>query len=97
VKMVTWRDENDKECTFKITQVPNDITIPENALYYTHQEPKINPAYDETKNYMGRSQRKEWSAIGLVGRLRIIKGYPKSPRWIKIQDIDENVEEYLAV
>ena len=97
VKMVTWRDENDKECTFKITQVPNDITIPENAVYYTHQEPKINPAYDETKNYMGRSRRKEWSAIGLVGRLRIIKGYPKSPRWIKIQDIDENVEEYLAV
>jgi hypothetical protein len=97
VKMVTWRDENDKECTFKITHVPNDITIPENAVYYTHQSPKINPEYDETKNYMGRSQRKEWSAIGLVGRLRILKGYPKSPRWIKIQDIDENVEEYLAV
>jgi hypothetical protein len=97
VKMVTWRDENDKECTFKITHVPNDITIPENAVYYTHQSPKINPEYDKTKNYVGRSQRKEWSAIGLVGRLRILKGYPKSPRWIKIQDIDENVEEYLAV
>ena len=31
--------------------------------------PKINPNYDKEKSYISREDRKEWSAIGLVGTL----------------------------
>ena len=33
--------------------------------------PTLNPAYDESHNYTSRSARKEWSPIGMVGRLRV--------------------------
>lgn len=32
----------------------------------------INPEYDNTQNYVGRELRKEWAAVGLVGKLVIV-------------------------
>jgi hypothetical protein len=98
VDMVTWRDEDDKEHTFTINTIPDDIEVPETATYYQDTDvPKLNPKYDKTLKYTERGKRKEWGAVGLVGRLRVLKTYPKSSRWIKLQDIDSEVEEYLAV
>lgn len=34
-------------------------------------QPKINPDYDNAKPYIGRSQRKEWSAVGMLGQLLV--------------------------
>jgi len=98
VDMVTWRDEDDKELTFTINTIPDDLEVPETATYYQDTGvPKLNPKYDETLEYTERGKRKEWGAVGLVGRLRVLKTYPKSSRWVKLQDIDSQVEEYLAV
>jgi len=98
VDMVTWRDEDDKEHTFTINTIPDGIEVPETATYYQDTGvPKINPKYDKTLEYTERGKRKEWGAVGLVGRLRVLKTYPKSSRWVKLQDIDNEVEEYLAI
>jgi hypothetical protein len=98
VDMVTWRDEDDKEHTFTINTIPDDIEVPETATYYQDTDvPKLNPKHDKTLKYTERGKRKEWGAVGLVGRLRVLKTYPKSSRWVKLQDIDSEVEEYLAV
>ena len=98
VDMVTWRDEDDKEHTFTINTIPVDIEVPETATYYQDTDvPKLNPKHDKTLKYTERGKRKEWGAVGLVGRLRVLKTYPKSSRWVKLQDIDSEVEEYLAV
>jgi len=35
------------------------------------QQPKLNPAYDPNKRYVPRSERPEWAAVGLVGKLRV--------------------------
>lgn len=35
-------------------------------------EKVLHPAYDSTLEYIPRSQRKEWSTIGLLGKLRVI-------------------------
>lgn len=32
----------------------------------------VNPAYDPTKTYIPRSQRKEWATVGIVGKLIVI-------------------------
>lgn len=34
-------------------------------------QPKLNPAYNNSKKYIGRSQRREWSAVGMLGQLLV--------------------------
>lgn len=36
---------------------------------HTQRRRKINPDYRQDEQYIGRSQRKEWSAIGMLGKL----------------------------
>ena len=57
---------------------------------------KLNPAHVDGDEYVPRSERKEWSTIGLVGKLRLRDGQPVDARWIKMRDISENVEEWLV-
>ncbi|MFE4377919.1 peptidase G2 autoproteolytic cleavage domain-containing protein [Bacillus subtilis] len=38
---------------------------------YTVTEPKLNPKWDSTKEYIPRSQRPEWVAVGLLGKLLV--------------------------
>ena len=41
-------------------------------LYDENNNPIINEEYDETQQYIRRSQRKEWSPIGLLGQLIVL-------------------------
>lgn len=36
-----------------------------------HKHPKINPKYDPTQEYIGRAKRKEWDAVGMLGKLHV--------------------------
>ncbi len=36
---------------------------------HTEHRQKLNPAYDPTQTYLPRSQRPEWAAVGLLGKL----------------------------
>ena len=38
---------------------------------HTERRMKINPDYDNTQEYIGRENRKEWSAVGMVGVLPV--------------------------
>lgn len=44
-----------------------------NIIQEAHKEmqPKLNKDYDNTQLYIGRSQRKEWDAIGMLGQLLV--------------------------
>jgi hypothetical protein len=55
----------------------------------------INPEWDEKKEFVHRKKRPEWHKIGLVGRVRLKKGQPVDPRWIKLKNISDLVEEWL--
>ena len=41
-----------------------------------------NESYDATKTYKPRSERKEWDAIGLLGKLVVRRGQPIGANWI---------------
>lgn len=56
----------------------------------------LNPEYDEDSEYISREDRPEWSAIGLMGKLRLRKGQAVGTNWIKMKDISEQVEEWLV-
>jgi len=55
-----------------------------------------DPLYDETKKYVSREFRQEWSPVGLVGKLIVRKGQVVGDRWIKIKDINDQLEQYLV-
>ena len=101
---ITWTDDNGVKHDYEDWNVPSDVTVPnvgvtttthdENGIKLQHQ--KLNPSYDASKTYIPRSERKEWDAIGMVGKLRIRKGQITGTRWIKMKDISDTVEEWLV-
>ena len=97
-----WTDSNNKFHSYESINIPEGIIIPEDAVVKTHDDNgvrfthrKLNPEYDPTLEYIPRKDRKEWDAVGLMGKLRIRKGQPVGSRWIKLCDISKNVEEWL--
>jgi hypothetical protein len=64
--------------------------------FETKTRPKINPDYDETKEYISREKRPEWNCVGLLGQLSLRKGQPVADTWIKIKDISNEVELWLV-
>ena len=64
--------------------------------FVTEERPKLNPEYDESREYVSREERPEWNCVGLLGQLPLRKGQPVAESWIKIQDISDEVELWLV-
>jgi hypothetical protein len=69
--------------------------VPRGAKIMKKMRKKINPEWDPSRKYVPRSDRPEWNVVGLIGRVRILKGQPVADRWIKLREISENVDEWL--
>lgn len=98
----TWQDDNGVQHSVASYQATTE-DIPKTAEKVTTDgygnplmTPRLNPNYDESKTYVPRSQRREWAAIGLVGKLKIRKGQPVDPRWIKLKDVTKDIELWLV-
>lgn len=51
------------------------------------RQPKLNPNFDATKEYVAREDRKEWDAVGLVGKLIVITdGTVKVNKYVRPAD-----------
>lgn len=79
--------------------LPKSTTIESQAPDYAekieYQEPMLNPEYDPNLEYIPRSERPEWNIVGLVGQVLIRKGQPVNPRWIKMRNISDTIEEWF--
>jgi hypothetical protein len=90
--------------SYDTDKIPSDVTVPSDAKVITTESDgvtkltrrKINPDYDSSKTYVPRQERKEWNAVGLMGKLRLRKGQPTGTNWIKMKDISDSVEEWLV-
>ena len=73
-------------------------------LRVTKPSRTYNPDYDKTRTYVPRSQRKEWDAIGLMGKLVVRRGQPIGANWILMKSnvgVDPNdssiiLDKYLV-
>lgn len=98
-----WTDPDGKRQSIASFDVTRKTKIPANAVKIeldadgnALQRAKPNPAFDPNQKYIPRSQRREWSPIGLIGKLRLRRGQPTAPSWIKLRDISATVEEWLV-
>ncbi|AGE59657.1 Chlorovirus glycoprotein repeat domain-containing protein [Acanthocystis turfacea Chlorella virus TN603.4.2] len=68
-------------------------TPPEGYAIKTRDEPIINPAYDPSKPYINRIDRKEWAPIGLCGKVRVDNSFVTAnlvhPSWKTLRVIDD--------
>lgn len=53
--------------------------------------------YDKKRPYVPRAERpNEWSIIGLLGQIPVLKTAPKAAQWVKMWDIDADTEMWLV-
>ena len=92
-----------KQHSYATDRIPSDVTVPSDATVrvvdvdgnkFTRKT--LNPEWDSSQTYVRRKDRKEWDAIGLMGKLRLRKGQPTGTNWIKMRDISETIEEWLV-
>jgi plastocyanin len=91
VYQLTWEVELEngekQNHSYDEDRVPEGIIVPENASRRLRSRERINPEYDETRIYEPRDKRKEWSAIGLLGKVRVRDESPKHPNWKYLKTI----------
>jgi hypothetical protein len=92
----TYEDGRQQTESYETDKIPEDVTVPDNAVVKTQQRKKFNPAYDKDKEYKPRSERDEWVIIGMLGQIQVEKGQKTGDRWIKMRDISDSVEEWLV-
>jgi len=56
----------------------------------------LNPDYDPARPYLPRAARPEWALVGLMGKLRLRRGQPVDPRWIRMRAVSAGIEEWLV-
>jgi len=91
------------EHSYQTDYIPSDLTVPSDAVVVSRDNnnnlltrKKVNPNWDATDNYIPWAERKEWDAIGIMGKLRINKGQRTGTNWIKLRDVSDTVEEWLV-
>ena len=72
------------------------FVIPDNWTLTTTKALTLNDDYNANIPYTPREDRKEWSPIGLVGKLTVYKNQIKGDKWIKLKDINEQLEQWLV-
>lgn len=98
VELIEWEeDEGDaKRLRTYYADTLNGVVPPEHARREVVQRRKVNPAFNPSVGYTPRKDRKEWSAVGLMGKLRLRDGQKVAPHWMKMRDITSNVSEWLV-
>ena len=72
------------------------MEIPSDAVYYKGYESQHSDEYDDSKKYVMREGRQEWSPIGLMGKLLMRKGQKVASSWIKMKDVSDDIEKWLV-
>ena len=91
VVTISWTEEDENgesiNHSYKETEVPSDVIVPENAGRREHNEYRLTADYDPSHVYVPRDKRPEWGIVGLLGKVRVRDESPKNPRWKYIKTI----------
>ena len=99
-KVVEWLEmETTKLKSFYKQNLSRDFALPENAVEIqtdyqgnTLQKHAHSPSWDNTKNYVGREKRNSWAVVCILGSAPVYKGQTVSNNWIKVKDLNDELE-----
>ena len=101
VKIVEWEDDVGILHSYYLDSLTADFSLPDNAtIYETDEEgdefevPYVNSEYEKDKEYTDRISR-SWAVVLLVGRTTVFKGQFMNPNWIKVSDVNDDLEEWI--
>ena len=87
-----WVDENDKEHSYNVGEVPDDIIMPDDVKTITLERRIKNPKYNKKFKYIPYEDRDEKVLVALMGQIPKLKTEPMKKEWQKCYDISDNVE-----
>jgi hypothetical protein len=90
-----WTDDDGKEISYDFDKIPEGVIVPENKTVIVQERYVLNPNYDPGVVYTPRMERKEWSPVGMVGKLSLRTGQLTGPRWLKLVDFSPTVSQWL--
>jgi len=79
-------------------EIPVGVDSKNKIIYKktTQTVKKISVKYNPNIPYIPRSERPEWNIVGLLGQIRILKNQQIPSRWIKMEDINDEIALYLV-
>ena len=102
-ELLVWGEYDEEAKSYKtqttrkaMIDAGREKDIPADAKTITKQRKKVSADYDPSKTYIPRKDRPEWQAIGLMGKLPLLKGQPTAPQWKKLFDLNSEVEMWLV-
>ena len=100
-KVVEWLDHVNVLHSYFKDALPDDFALPENAVVYETDDlgkemfTKIyNNSWELHREYTNRIQR-GYARVAYLGQVALYKGQCIDPRWIKIKDLNDEVELWL--
>ena len=100
-QVMEWNTQDNLTESYYNGELPKNFAYPENCVTYETDlngndlyRDFINNAYDKDRGYISRENR-GFPLIQLIGRAIIYKGQVVSPMWIKIRDINDELEEWI--
>jgi len=91
----SWKNSDGSFSSYNKDEIPENIDVPQTKQIKLHKKYVLNHTYDPNKSYIPREDRKEWSPIGLLGKVRLRKDEPIHPNWKLIKSISPQVDLYL--
>ncbi len=96
VEVYTYEGVDGEVEKIRKDRLEEGFVIPDNWTLTTTKALTLSDDYDANIPYTPREDRKEWSPIGLVGKLTVYKNQIKGDRWIKLKDINDQLEQWLV-
>jgi len=100
-KIVEWEDDVGMLHSHYLESLQSDFALPDNAVIYETDEdgndfqvPYVNLAFDKNKEYTDRITRK-WAVVLLVGKTTVFKGQFMNPNWIKVRNVNDDLDEWI--
>jgi hypothetical protein len=98
-QLICWGKYDDVTKSYDVQVSPEvaaEMEVPEDAVTITKQRQARSEAYDPEREYIPRKDRPEWQAIGMLGKLPLLKGSPVKSTWRKLFDLNDEVEMWLV-
>jgi len=100
-KVVEWLDDVGVLHSYYLNTLDKDFALPENAVIYESNDDgsdmykkDYRSDFDMTKDYTKRIKR-GWACVIITGTTKIYKGQFMNSNWIKIKDINDDLEEWI--